>query len=176
MDPLKEMSIKMNEIIAFIKDEFSKIRTNRPTTRLVEHIKVSYMNTEIQLIHIATLSISPPRDIIVSPWDKSTIPAITKAIEEADIGLGILADSSGVRLTIPELTGERKQDLIRLIKTIAEENRIKMRAERNKIVKELESLPEDQKFKGKNNLQKLVDDFNEQVDNLVKDKITEIES
>ncbi len=176
MDPLKEISIKMDEIITFVKDEFSKIRTNRPTTRLVEHIKVSYMSTEVQLIHIATLSISPPRDIIVSPWDKSAIPAITKSIEEAGIGLGISADSSGVRLTMPELTGERKQELIKLIKIIAEENRIKMRAERNKIVKELESLPEDQKFRGKNNLQKLVDDFNDQIDNLIEVKITEIES
>ena len=176
MDPLKEISLKMNEIVAFVKDEFSKIRTNRPTTRLVEHIKVSYMNTEMQLIHIATLSINPPRDIIISPWDKSAIPAITKAVEEVGIGFGISADSSGVRLTMPELTGERKQELIKLIKIIAEENRIKMRAERNKTVKELESLPEDQKFKEKNNLQKLVDDFNERVDNLVEGKIAEIES
>jgi len=176
MGPLKEISVKMNEIITFVKDEFSKIRTNRPTTRLVEHIKVSYMNTEMQLIHIATLSISPPRDIIISPWDKSAIPAITKAIEEAGIGFSISADSSGVRLIMPELTKERKQELVKLIKIIAEENRIKMRAERNKTVKELDSLPEDQKFKGKNNLQKLVDDFNEQIDNLVEGKITEIES
>ena len=176
MDPLKEISVKMSEIVTFVKNEFSKIRTNRPTTRLVEHIKVSYMDTETQLIHIATLSISPPRDIIVSPWDKGAIPAITKAIEEAGVGLGISADSAGVRLTMPELIGERKQELIKLIKTIAEENRIKMRAERNKTVKELDSLPEDQKFKGKNNLQKLVDDFNERVDNLVEEKIVEIES
>ena len=176
MEPLKEISVKMDEIIAFVKDEFSKIRTNRPTTRLVEHIKISYMGAEMQLIHIATLSINPPRDIIVSPWDKSAIPAITKSIEEAGVGLGISADSSGVRLTMPELTGERKQELIKLIKIIAEENRIKMRAERNKTVKELESLPEDQKFRGKNNLQKLVDDFNEQIDNLVEAKTAEIES
>jgi ribosome recycling factor len=176
MDPLKEMSSKMDEIITFIKDEFSKIRGNRPTTRLVEHIKVQYMETEMQLSHIATLGISPPRDIIVSPWDKSAIPIITKAIEDEGTGLGITADSNGIRLTMPELTGERKQELVKLIKAIAEENRIKMRSARDKVVKDLNSLPEDQKFKGKDNLQKLVDDFNKKIDSLVEEKTTELEA
>ncbi len=176
MDPLKEMSAKMDEIVAFVKDEFSKIRSNRPTTRLVEHIKVQYMGTEMQISHIATLGINPPRDIVVSPWDKSAMPAITKAIEEAGLGLGISADSNGIRLTMPELTVERKQELIKLIKSIAEENRIKMRAARDKVVKELNALPEDQKFKGKDDLQKLVDGFNGKIDSLVSEKTAELEA
>lgn len=176
MDPLKEMLIKMNEIISFVKEEFQKIRSNRPTTRLVEHIKVSYMGSEMQVAHIASLSINPPRDIFISPWDKSAIPAITQAIENEKLGLGIVADSNGVRLTMSELTNERKQEIIKLVKSIAEENRIKMRSARDKIVKELNTLPEDQKFRGKNDLQKLVDDFNEKIDILVKEKITEIEN
>jgi ribosome recycling factor len=176
MDSLKEISAKMDEIIAFVKDEFSKIRSTRPTTRLVEHIKVQYMEAEMQLSHIATLGINPPRDILVSPWDKGAIPAITKAIEDAGLGLGISADSSGVRLTMPELTSERKQELVKLIKSIAEENRIKMRAARDKTVKELNSLPEDEKFKGKDSLQKLVDGFNGKIDTLIKEKVTELEA
>ena len=176
MDPLKEISSKMAEIIAFVKDEFSRIRSNRPTTRLVEHIKVRYMEAEMQISHIATLGINPPRDILISPWDKGAIPAITKAIEDEGLGLGIVADSNGVRLTMPELTGERKQELIKLIKSIAEENRIKMRSARDKIVKDLNALPEDQKFKGKDDLQKLVDKFNDDIDSLIKEKVTELEA
>jgi ribosome recycling factor len=176
MDPLKEISSKMAEIIAFVKDEFSRIRSNRPTTRLVEHIKVRYMEAEMQISHIATLGINPPRDILISPWDKGAIPAITKAIEDEGLGLGIVADSNGVRLTMPELTGERKQELIKLIKSIAEENRIKMRSARDKIVKDLNALPEDQKFKGKDDLQKLVDKFNDDIDSLIKEKATELEA
>jgi ribosome recycling factor len=176
MDPLKEMSAKMDEITAFVKDEFSKIRSNRPTTRLVEHIKVNYMGSEMQIVHIATLGLNPPRDIVISPWDKSAIPAITKAVEDAGLGLGIAADSSGIRLTMPELTRERKDELIKLIKSIAEENRIKMRAARDKVVKEINTLPEDQKFKGKENLQKLVDKFNDGIDRLVEEKTIELSS
>jgi ribosome recycling factor len=122
------------------------------------------------------LGINPPRDILISPWDKSTIPAITKAIEDEGLGLGIAADSNGVRLTMPELTNERKQELVKLIKSIGEENRIKMRAARDKSVKELNTLPEDEKFKSKDDLQKLVDNFNERIDTLIKEKIAELEA
>ncbi|MFA4999495.1 MAG: ribosome-recycling factor [Parcubacteria group bacterium] len=176
MDPLKELSSKMDEIVSFVKDEFSKIRSNRPTTRLVEHIKVSYMGSDTQINYIATLGIQPPRDIVISPWDKGAIPAITKAIEGERLGFGISADSSNVRLTMPELTIERKQELIKLIKSIAEENRIKMRGVRDKAVKEINALPEDQKFKGKDNLQKLVDEFNGRIDKLMEDKTAELEA
>jgi ribosome recycling factor len=77
---------------------------------------------------------------------------------------------------MPELTVERKQELIKLIKSIAEENRIKMRAARDKVVKELNALPEDQKFKGKDDLQKLVDGFNGKIDSLVSEKTAELEA
>ncbi|MFA5052540.1 MAG: ribosome-recycling factor [Parcubacteria group bacterium] len=176
MDPLKEVSQKMDEIIAQVKDEFSRIRGNRPTTRLIEQIKVSYMGCESQINHVATLGIQPPRDIIVSPWDKSVIQNIVKAVEEEGLGLGVSNDGAVIRFTLPELTGERKAELVKLIKSIAEDNRIKMRAARDKSVKELNSLPEDQKFKGKENLQKLVDDFNERIDKLLEEKTAELEA
>jgi ribosome recycling factor len=174
MDPLKEMENVMKEIIAFVKEEFSKIRSNRPTTKLVEHIKVDYMGSEMQVNHIATLSINPPRDIVISPWDKNAIPPITKAIESSDLGFGISADSSGIRLTMPELTIERKNDLSRIVKSIAEENRIKMRSQRDRIMKALNELPEDEKFRGKDGVQKMVDKFNADIDSLVESKIEEL--
>lgn len=174
MDPLKEMEGVMKEIVAYVKEEFSKIRSNRPTTKLVEHIKVDYMGAEMQVAHIASLSINPPRDILVAPWDKNAIPVITKAIEAANLGLGIAADSSGIRLTMPELTSERKVELVKIVKNIAEENRIKMRGQRDKIIKAINALPEDQKFKGKDDLQKLVDNFNKEIDDMVDSKIEEL--
>ncbi|MCK9186965.1 MAG: ribosome-recycling factor [Candidatus Colwellbacteria bacterium] len=176
MDPLKEISAKMDEIVSFVKNEFSGIRSNRPTTKLIENIKVNYMGADAPLNHIATLGINPPRDIVISPWDKGIIPAITKAIEEAGLGLGITADSSGVRLTMPELSKERKEELVKLIRSIAEENRIKMRSVRDKTVKEINAYPEDQKFKAKNDLQKLVDAFNDRIDNLVEEKTSELKA
>ncbi|MDD5099225.1 MAG: ribosome-recycling factor [Candidatus Colwellbacteria bacterium] len=174
MDPLKEMDGRMKEILSFVKEEFSKIRSNRPTTKLVEHVKVDYMGSEMQISHIASLSINPPKDIIISPWDKNAIPAITKAIESTNLGLGISADSTGVRLTMPELTAERKNELGKLIKSIAEENRIKMRSHRDKAIKSLNELPEDQKFRGKEELQKMVDRFNGDIDSAVTAKLSEI--
>jgi len=174
MDPIKEMEGVMKDIIAYIRDEFSKIRSNRPTTKIVEHVKVDYMGSEMQVAHIASLSINPPRDILVAPWDKNAIPVITKAIEAANLGLGITADSSGIRLTMPDLTLERKNELAKVVKSIAEENRIKMRGQRDRIIKAINVLPEDQKFKGKDNLQKLVDNFNREVDTMVESKIEEL--
>lgn len=177
MDPLKEMELKTAEIFAYLKDEFSKIRSNRPTTRMVERVRVDYMGSALELNQLATLSINPPRDIIVSPWDKSAIPLITKAVEAENLGLGISADSSGIRLTMPELTSERRDELVRLVKSIAEENRIKMRSSRDKIIKAINSIAdEDEKFWSKEGLQKIVDKFNAEVESLVAAKIEELNS
>lgn len=177
MDPLKEMELKTTEIIAYLKDEFSKIRSNRPTTRMVERVKVDYMGSTMELNQLSSLSLNPPRDIIVSPWDKSAIPLITKAIEAENLGLGISADSSGIRLTMPELTSERRDELVRLVKSIAEENRIKMRSSRDKIIKAINAITdEDEKFRSKDGLQKIVDKFNAEVDSIVETKIEELNS
>lgn len=175
MDPIKEMELKTDEISAYLKEEFSKIRSNRPTTRLVERIKVDYMGGVLDLNQLASLSINPPRDIVISPWDKNAIPPITKAIEAENLGLGIAADSSGIRLTMPELTSERRGELARLVKSIAEENRIKMRASRDKFIKAINAITdEDEKFRSKEEMQKIVDKFNAEVDSLVSAKIAEL--
>ena len=177
MDPLKEMELKTAEIVNYLKDEFSKVRSNRPTTRLVERVKVDYIGGTLELNQVASLSVNPPRDIIISPWDKSAIPAITKAIEAENFGLGISADSSGIRLTVPDLTSERRGELIRLVKSMAEENRIKMRASRDKIIKAINAITdEDEKFRAKDGLQKIVDRFNAEVDALVDAKTEELNS
>lgn len=169
------MELKIAEIIAFVKDEFNKIRSNRPTTRLVEYIKVDYMGSEMPIVHVASLSINPPRDILVTPWDRSAIPAITKGIEAANLGLGISADSNGIRLTMPDLTTERKNELVKLVKGIAEENRIKMRGARDKIMKQVNSLSdEDEKFRSKDKIQKIVDKFNSEIDQLVGSKAQDL--
>lgn len=175
MDPLKEMEQMTAGIISWLKEEYMKIRSNRPTTRLVERVKVDYMGTNLELNQVASLSIQAPRDIIVTPWDKTAIPAITKAIESENLGLGIVADSTGVRLTMPDLTIERKDELIKLVKSIAEENRIKMRSNRDKYIKAVNAIAdEDEKFRAKDGLQKIVDKFNAEVDSLVAQKIEEL--
>jgi len=177
MDPLKEMELKTAEILNYLKDEFSKVRSNRPTTRLVERVKVDYMGSILELNQLASLSINHPRDIIISPWDRTLIPAITKAIEAENFGLGISADSSGIRLTMPDLTSDRRDELVKLIKSMAEENRIKMRASRDKVIKAINAIAdEDEKFRSKDDLQKVVDRFNAEVDNLVKAKTEELNS
>ncbi len=175
MDPLKEMEQMTSGIISWLKEEFMKIRSNRPTTRLVERVKVDYMGSVLELNQLASLSIQAPRDIIISPWDKSAIPVITKAIESENLGLGITADSSGIRLSMPELTIERRDELVKLVKSVAEENRIKMRSGRDKYIKAVNAIPdEDEKFRSKDNLQKIVDKFNAEVDSLVAGKIEEL--
>ena len=170
------MEAKTSEIISYLKEEYSKIRANRPSPKLVEHVKMDCMGTEMPIGHLATISVSPPRDIIVSPWDKSIIPAMTKAIESVNLGLGISADSTSIRLTMSDLGVERIRELEKFVKSIAEECRIRMRTARDKIMKDVNSLTEDEKFRAKDKIQKIVDRFNSDVDSLISAKYGELNS
>ena len=164
MDPLKEFTEKTREILAWMQEEFSHIRSNRPTPKLIEHIAVAYGGAELQVNQLGSISVNPPRDLFISPWDRQAGPAIAKAIEAANLGLSVGTDANGVRVTLPQLSEERRGELVRLVKTLAEEARIKMRGGRDKIMKQVNELTEDEKFRAKANLQKLVDTFNAEVD------------
>jgi len=174
MEPLKELEQNIKEIISWLKEEFAKVRSNRPNPKLVEHMRVEYLGETFDVNQLGAVGIVPPRDIIVSPWDVKSASAIAKAIETANIGVSVSVDGKTVRISLPQLSEERARELIRLVKSLAEESRIKMRSMRDKAIKKLNELPEDQKFKSKNELQKLVDKFNEEVDSAVRIKTEEL--
>ena len=124
---------------------------------------------------LGSISVEMPRDLIVTPWDKEVLPHIAKAIDNAKLGVTVAVQGNVVRITLPELTGERREELSRIVKNIAEQIRIKMRMLRddaNKKVKQ--EADEDNKFRGREDLQKSVDAFNKEVDDLVGAKLTEL--
>ncbi len=175
MEYLKELEQKFNNLITKFKDELTSIRTNRPTPKLVDSIKADYAGQILAVNQLGSISIEPPRNIIIAPWSKDAAPSIIKAIEAANIGVSAAQQGNIIRVSLPELTEERRQELVKIVKSMAEQTRIKMRIERDETNKLVNREPDkDQKFKAKEELQKLVDSFNEKVDSLIENKINEI--
>lgn len=176
MDYKKELSERLAAITTSVREEVANFRTNRPTTKLVENIKVDYMGTELPMKQVATITIEPPRDIIISPWDRGALQMAEKAILDAKMGLSASVQGSYVRVKIPDLTEDRKKELIKVIKQVCEEAKIKIRIARDEFNKKLkDEKDEDEKFRGKEEIQKQVDAANKSIDSAVETKITEIQ-
>ncbi|HEY4498036.1 MAG TPA: ribosome-recycling factor [Candidatus Paceibacterota bacterium] len=175
MEYLKELKEKLDRLILAFREELGSIRTSRPTPKLIEEIPVEYSGAKLVIKQLASISVEPPRTLVVTPWDKAAVNLIAKSIESASLGLGTAVSGNLVRATLPPLTDERREELARLIKSMAEGTRIKMRQERDEVHKLVNAeADEDRKFRAKEELQKLVDAFNEKVDGLLETKISEI--
>ena len=175
MEYLEKLESTFNWLIGELRDELSNIRTNRPTPRLIEDIPVDYMEQALSVKQLGSIAVEMPRNLVISPWDKNSLQAIAKGIEAAKLGVTVAVQGNVVRTTLPELTDERREELSKIVRKIAEEIRIRMRISRDEVNKKVNSeSDEDIKFKGKEKLQKLVDKFNKEVDELVEVKLKEI--
>ncbi|MBS3903462.1 MAG: ribosome-recycling factor [Anaplasmataceae bacterium] len=179
---IKELNQELAQRSQNLKQELAGIRSNRPTPELLEHIKLNYYDQPMTVQQLGSISIRPPRELIVQAWDVASIPAIIKGIEDAKLGVTVSRDENVVRVSIPALTVERKEQLEKLIRKNAEEVRIGVRSVRddyNKQLKAAESekaITEDQLFKLKEQVQKAVDAANAEIEAIVTKKLTEIES
>ena len=177
MENLKEFQNQINALLSSLKEAISILRTNRPSPRIVENIYVNYMDQNMQIKQLGSITVEMPRDIIITLWDKSLVPLVTKAIETANLGLSVSAGENMVRAKLPELTTERRDEIIKLVKSTAEETRIKMRRQRDDINKSISTeVDKDLKFRMKDDLQKKVDQFNDSIDKLIEDKIKDLSS
>ena len=178
---LKSFEKELESLLARVKDEFHGIRTNRPTAKLVEDIKANYFDQEMPIKSLGGISIAPPRDIVISIWDKGAVNAVAKAIENANIGMTPNIDGNNIRLTLPALTDERKADLIKVVKKTTEEHRIRIRQMRDEINKKIkkaedeDEISENESFKLKERVQKAVDKINVEIEKLLEGKVKEIE-
>lgn len=149
----------------WLAKEFSSIRTGRATPALLDSVFVDSYGSKAQLAHVAGVTIEDARTIRVSPWDKGQIKPIEKAITAANLGVSVSTDDMGLRVSFPELTSERRGILKKLVNEKLEHAKISMRAEREKtwnsiVAQEKEGeLSEDEKFRLKDDLQKLVDSY-----------------
>ena len=175
MEYLEELKQKFDKLLIYLREELSAIRTNRPTPKMIEDIYVEYADDSLPIKQLGSIAIELPRNLLVTPWDKESIPAIAKGIENAKLGVSVSAQGNRIRITLPELTGERKEEMSKIVKRIAEETRIKMRIARDDASRKVNAEEdEDTKFSNKEKLQKAVDAFNGTVDELVNNKLTEL--
>ncbi|MDI6641675.1 MAG: ribosome recycling factor [Elusimicrobiota bacterium] len=170
----------MKKSVKKFKEELVTIRTSRATAALVEDIKVSCYNTTLPLKQVAAIVIPSPKTIEIRPWDLTTLTAIEKAIYQSSLGLTPVNDGKIIRLTIPPLTEERRQELVKHIHKLAEEFRISIRNDRRIVhenIKKSErekNITEDQKYKLEDKLQRISEEYIKKINELVTEKEKEI--
>lgn len=179
-DVLKDAEERMQSTVASAKKSFASVRTGRANTGLLDRVTVEYYGTPTPLNQLATVSAPEPRLLVVQPWDKSQLAAIEKAILQADLGLTPTSDGSVIRIAIPQLTEERRRELVRLVRKDAEERRVvirNVRRDANEMLKSLEKekeISEDEARRAQERVQELTDRYIQQIDQLLEAKEKEI--
>jgi len=138
-----EAKDKMHKAVLHMQEEFAGIRTGRATPAIVEKLKVDYYGSEVPLQQLASFSVPEPRVLVISAYDKSAIKAIEKAIQASDVGVTPSNDGAVIRLTFPELTADRRKQLVKVVKARAEDGRVAVRNVRRHARQELEKLTHD---------------------------------
>jgi len=171
---------KMKKAIDAVAREFSEIRTGRASPSLVEGLHIDYYGTLTLLKQLASISVPDVHLVVIQPWDPTAIAEIEKAIMKSNLGINPSNDGKVIRLAIPPLSKERRQELAKVIHNMSEEGRVSLRTIRREAKESLEKLekdkiiPEDDKFRGIDELQKLIDKYIAKVDELLKSKEKEI--
>jgi ribosome recycling factor len=167
---LDETREKMQRAVAHTRAEFSSIRTGRAAPALVEKIQVDYYGSEVSLQQLASFQVPEARQLLISPFDKASMGAIEKAIQQSDLGLNPSNDGHVIRLSFPPLTAERRKDFVRLVKHMAEEGRIALRNIRRATRHDLDGLKKDNELtedevkRYENELDKLIHVYEADID------------
>lgn len=168
------------DTLEWLTKEFSGIRTGRAAPALLDSVRVEVYGSTMTLPQVASVSIEDARTLRISPWDTSTIKAVEKAIIDANIGVSPAVDERGLRVMFPELTSERRVQLMKLVKEKLEQAKIAIRKARDDAWNEIQKkekegdISEDEKFRAKDDMQKIVDKGNADLDDLYKKKETEL--
>jgi ribosome recycling factor len=177
-DLLTEAEHKMELATEHVASEFSTVRTGRANPQLLQRITVEYYGSPTPLQQLASISVPEPRMLVVQPFDKSTVGDIDKALQTSDLGLNPSNDGNVIRISFPPLTEERRRDLIKVVKNMAEEGRVAVRNIRRHSKADMESLhgeiSDDDIRRGEDELQKLTDRFVEDIDRLLANKEDEL--
>ncbi len=179
-DVVKQVEDKMKKTIELFRKELSQLKAGRATPALLDKILVDYYGTPTPIPQLANVSAPEPRLLTIQPWDKSTLPAIEKAILKSDLGLNPSSDGALIRLSVPALTEERRKELVKQVHKLAEEQRVAVRNERregNEALKGMEKkreITEDEAKRGEAEIQKLTDRYVKEIDHIVELKQKEI--
>lgn len=171
---------RAEDIISWLEREYTGIRSGQATPGLLDSIKVSSYGTLVPLNQVGSISVEDARTLRVSLWDAGGVAAVETAIRDADLGLSVVTDSSGLRVLFPELTSDRRAQLLKLAKSKLEEARVSLRSVRDEAMKQIDKsekageISEDQKFSQKDTVQKIVDETNRSLDALLARKEAEL--
>lgn len=171
---------KMEKSASLLAQELAKLRTGRASPALLDGIKVEYYGSTLPLNQVASISIPEPRLMVIQPWDKNALPEIEKALYKSPIGLTPNNDGSVIRLTIPPLTTERREELVKLAQRLAEDAKVavrNIRREANSEIKKEEKgkkISEDEAYKSQERIQKITDEYIEKIDDILEKKEKEI--
>ncbi|MBM2820961.1 MAG: frr, ribosome recycling factor, ribosome recycling factor [Candidatus Berkelbacteria bacterium] len=177
---LNQIKPKMQEVIDKLSESFRNLRTGKANSALVENIFVTYYGTKVPLKQMAQISIPDASSVVIQPWDANSLGDVELAIRNSEIGLNPSSDGRVIRLSLPPMTTDRREELVKIIHKIAEECRIAMRNLREdawKEIRKLESqkqITEDDRYTAEKDLNKLIEDYNLKVNKIVEDKEKEI--
>lgn len=179
---LKAMKAKFEQVIEKLQEDFKNIRTGRASTGLVENIQISYYGSTTPLKQMANLSTPDATQILIQPWDRNSLADIETAIRSSDLGLSPVNDGNAVRVVLPPMTQERREELTRNVSRKGEEARIALRNVRGETwdrIKKMEKngeLTEDDRYSAEKELNEIIDGFNKKVEDIIKEKEQEIKS
>lgn len=177
---LQKIKQEFDGFLDFYKEDIASIRTGRATPALVEDVVVDVYGQKMKIKELASMSVPEPRTLVIQPWDKTALEAISGAIQKSGIGLAPIAEGQVIRLNIPSLTEDRRKEFIKHLKQKTEETRIKIRRARDEVRTRIQKMEkageigEDFKFKAEDDLQKMVDEYNGKIEELEKKKETEL--
>ncbi|NLE08031.1 MAG: ribosome recycling factor [Dehalococcoidales bacterium] len=177
---LKNTEDKMHKAAEGLKVELGTIRTGRATPNLLDTIRVDYNGAQMPVNHIAGISVPEARLLVIQPWDKNAMKAIEKAVQASDLGLNPINDGKVIRINIPPLSEERRQEMIKLVHKRVEERRVILRNIRRDAMNELKELEknkdisQDENKRALDQLQKITDAFIAAADKIGEDKVTEL--
>jgi ribosome recycling factor len=179
-DIVKETAAKMLKALESVQREFMEVRTGRAHPGLIEGMHIDYYGTPTMIKTIASISIPDPKTIIIQPWDTNALVEIERAINTSKLGVSPIIDGKLVRLNIPPLSKERREELVKVVRDMAEHGRISLRTIRrdaNERIKKVQGegkVSEDDSFRGQEEIQKLTDKYIKDVDHVLEEKNKEL--
>ncbi len=179
-DTLKDARSRMDKSLEALRGELAKIRSGKATTALLDGIKVDYYGSSMPINQVANITVMDAHTLSITPWDKSVLSSVEKAILEANIGFNPVSDGTNLKIPVPPLNEERRRDLVKLVKKFGEDNKIairNIRRDANEHLKREEKnkkISEDQLKEAEDRIQKLTDEHIHKIDDLLKHKEKEI--
>lgn len=177
---IKKFEEKMQKCINNLTSEYAAIRASRANPAILKKVRVEYYGSLTSIEQIASVSVSEARVLVINPWDSSSLPLIEKAIQQSDIGINPVNDGKVIRLNFPQLTQEGRKEIVKEVKSLKEDAKITIRNIRKDALNEIKNLKKDGTFsedevKAKeNNIKKLVDEYNEKIDDVSEKKEKEV--